>query len=66
MAGEPFPEREPVELPQLAELMAIAEVSETDAQQLLDNWKANPPDPEARDILEAEEIDTNVRPEPEP
>ena len=57
MATE-FPQREPMELPPLPELMAEAIVTEDDAQELLETWKAEPPEPDAKTILEAVEVDT--------
>lgn len=52
--SEPFqPPHE--DLPPLADLMEIADVTEEDAQAAADKWRENPPDPNFQNILDAED-----------
>ena len=44
----------PEGLPPLADLMAIADVTEEDIQAAADKWVENPPDPDFQNILDAE------------
>ena len=47
----------PEQLPPLAELMALADVTEEDVAVAAKKWRENPPDEEFQNILDAEEED---------